>query len=132
MDKNNAWTLLVGRCCMALIFIVAGADKIGGYAGTQEYMQAMGVPGAILPLVLLTELGGGLAILFGFKTRPVAILLAGFSLVSGIIFHHDFADQVQAVMFMKNLAMAGGFLVLAAAGAGDNDLDECSRHQRNI
>lgn len=124
MGQTSAWALLIGRFLMALIFIVAGASKIGNYAGTQEYMQAMGVPGAVLPLVILTELGGGLAIFFGLKTRIVAILLAGFSVVSGVIFHHNFADQVQAIMFMKNLAMAGGFLVLAASGAGAISLDE--------
>lgn len=124
MGQTSAWALLIGRILMALIFVVAGAGKIGSYAGTQEYMQAMGVPGAVLPLVILTELGGGLAICLGLKTRLVAILLAGFSLVSGVIFHHNFADQVQAIMFMKNLAMAGGFLVLAASGAGAISLDE--------
>ena len=124
MGKTSAWALLIGRYLMALIFIVAGAGKIGSYGGTQEYMQAMGVPGAVLPLVILTELGGGLAICFGLKTKLVAILLAGFSVVSGVIFHHNFADQVQAIMFMKNLAMAGGFLVLAASGAGAISLDE--------
>ncbi|MBK9520756.1 MAG: DoxX family protein [Rhodocyclaceae bacterium] len=129
MGKTSAWALLIGRFLMALIFIVAGAGKIGSYGGTQEYMQAMGVPGAVLPLVILTELGGGLAICFGLKTKLVAILLAGFSVVSGVIFHHNFADQVQAIMFMKNLAMAGGFLVLAASGAGAISLDEKLRKQ---
>ena len=83
MGKTSAWALLIGRFLMALIFIVAGAGKIGSYGGTQEYMQAMGVPGAVLPLVILTELGGGLAICFGLKTKLVAILLAGFSQFCG-------------------------------------------------
>ena len=129
MGQTNAWALLIGRCFMALIFIVAGANKIGSYAGTQEYMQAMSVPGAVLPLVILTELGAGLAICLGLKTRPAAILLAAFSLISGVIFHHNFADQVQAIMFMKNLAMAGGFLILAATGPGSISLDK--KMQRN-
>ena len=120
----NRYTELAGRILMALIFISAGANKIIGYAGTQGYMDSMGVPGALLPLVIALELGGGLALIVGYQTRLVAILLAGFCVVSGALFHNNFANQMDMIMFMKNLAMAGGFLVLFANGPGDLSLDQ--------
>lgn len=123
MNKTNSWALAVGRLLMAVIFVAAGAGKIANFAGTQSYMQSMGIPGNLLPLVILTELGGGLAILLGYKVRLVSVLLAGFCLVSGAIFHHNFSDQTQTIMLMKNLAMAGGFLALFVSGAGSVSLD---------
>lgn len=110
----KASTQLAGRALMSAIFITAGIGKLGAYAGTQGYMESVGLPGALLPLVILLEIGGGLAILLGWKTRIAAFLLAGFSLLSALIFHNNFADQIQSIMFMKNLAMAGGFLFLVA------------------
>ncbi len=114
---------LAGRILMSIIFIVAGFNKIGGYQGTQGYMESMGVPGILLPLVILLELGGGLMLLVGFKTRIVAFLLAGFCLLSALIFHLDFSDSMQQIQFMKNLALAGGFLYITAWGAGAWSLD---------
>ena len=114
---------LVGRILIALIFIVAGWEKVAGYAGTQAYMESQGVPGAALPLVILLELGGGIAIIAGFMARIVAPLLAGFCILSALLFHLDFSDQTQMIMFMKNLAMAGGFLFLFASGAGPYSID---------
>jgi len=114
---------LLARLLLSQIFILAGISKITGFAGTQAYMDSMGVPGMLLPLVILLELGGGLAVLIGFQTRLVAVALAGFSIVAGAIFHSNFADQMQMILFMKNLAMAGGFLLLANAGAGAWSVD---------
>ena len=114
---------LAGRVLMSLIFIVAGFNKIGGYEGTQAYMEGMGVPGMLLPLVILTELGGGLLLLIGFKARLMAFLLAGFSLLSAVIFHSNFGDSMQSIQFMKNLAIAGGFLYIVAHGPGAWSLD---------
>ena len=119
---NNLATL-VGRIGLSLLFILAGLGKIAGYAGTQQYMEAMGVPGGLLPLVIALEVGGGLAILAGLFTRPVAIALAGFSIVSAALFHANIGDQMQFINFFKNLAIAGGFLALAASGAGAWSLD---------
>ena len=121
-DRFRAHTDLAGRVMLSILFIVAGYGKIGGYDGTAGYMESMGVPGALLPLVILTELGGGIAILLGLFTRPVAVALAGFSVISGLIFHGG-ADQMSQIMLMKNIAMAGGFLVLAANGAGAWSID---------
>ena len=106
---------LLGRILMSAIFIMAGFSKLGaGYAATQGYMASMGVPGSLLPLVIALEIGGGLAILLGWQTRLAAWLLAGFCIVAAVIFHANFSDQMQMILFMKNLAMAGGFLFLAS------------------
>jgi putative oxidoreductase len=86
-------------------------------------MEAMGVPGALLPLVIAAEIGGGLAILAGALTRWAALGLAVFSVASAFLFHFDLGDQGQFINFMKNIAIAGGFLVLAAHGAGKFSVD---------
>lgn len=122
-DRFRDPLVLLGRLLIATIFVGAGYSKIGGYEATQGYMAAMGVPGALLPLVIFAELGGGLAIVLGFLTRLAALGLAVFSIVSAVIFHGGSADQVQQIMFMKNLAMAGGFLFLIAHGGGRFSLD---------
>ena len=123
MKQLHPYFGLCGRVLMALMFVASGYGKIGGYEGTQGFMEAMGVPGMLLPLVIVLELGGGLAIMAGWQTRIIAILLAGFTLVSAFIFHLNFADQMQSILFMKNLSVAGGFLVLAAYGPGALALD---------
>jgi putative oxidoreductase len=105
---------------LAYIFIVEGAGKIAGYAGVAEYMQAHGVDGRLLPLVILTELGGGLLVLFGLKRRWAAIWRSGFCLLTALFFH---TSSDQAIELQKNVAMAGGFLTLAILGAGAWSLD---------
>jgi len=119
----NASLTLLGRFGLGLIFIISGWGKITGYAGTQQFMEAMGVPGAVLPLVILLELGGGLAIASGLFTRWVALGMAAFSVATAAVFHANFADPAQAISFWKNVSMAGGFLVLAAHGAGAYSID---------
>jgi putative oxidoreductase len=118
---------LAARILMSQIFIISGIGKITGYAGTQAYMAKMGVPGALLPLVILTELGGGLALLFGFQTKWVALALAGFSVLSALIFHLNFSDQMQMINLMKNLAMAGGLLMFVRYGAEAPSIDKARR-----
>jgi putative oxidoreductase len=86
-------------------------------------MESMGIPGMLLPIVIALEIGGGLAIAVGWQTRIAAFLLAGFSILSAIIFHANFADQMQAISFMKNLAMAGGLLFLVAGNTHAWSLD---------
>jgi len=125
------FTKLVARILMSVMFIVAGYSKIGAYAGTQEYMAAAGVPGFLLPLVILLELGGGLAILFGFFTRWAALAFAAFCLISAWMFHNVPGDQMQQIMFMKNVTMAGGFLILACAGAGRFSFDHAMAKTKN-
>lgn len=124
MSKLQDTGLLVARILMPILFIVAGYGKMGdAYAGTQQYMQLAGVPGVFLPLTILLEFGGGLAILFGFLTRTTALFIAGFTILTALIFHIDFSNNVNQLMFMKNLTIAGGFLVLAVAGPGGFSID---------
>ena len=124
MNTLGNLSVLTGRIGLSAIFILSGIAKLGpGYAATQGYMEAMGVSGALLPLVIFAEIAGGLAVLSGFLTRWAAIGLAVFSIASAFLFHYQFADQMQFVSFFKNIAMAGGFLVLAAQGAGAFSID---------
>ncbi|MEZ5790871.1 MAG: DoxX family protein [Nitratireductor sp.] len=111
--------------CSALIFILAGAMKFGGIEGTAGYIASVGLPAATLLawLAAIFELVAGIAILVGFQTRNVAYLLAAFCIFTGFVFHFQPADQIQFTMFLKNLAMAGGFLALAVAGAGSLSVD---------
>jgi putative oxidoreductase len=122
-STTTAATQFSGRVLMSVIFLSAGVSKIGAYAGTQAYMESMGVPGAMLPLVIALEVGAGLGLLLGWQTRISAFLLAGFSVLSALIFHADFGDHMQSILFMKNLAMAGGLLMLVANGAGSWSID---------
>jgi putative oxidoreductase len=117
------YLITIGRVLMAVMFIQAGISKIFGYAGAQGYMEAAGVPGALLPLVILLEAGGGLAVLLGLFTRWSALLLAGFCVLAALLFHLKPDDQMQMISFMKNITIAGGFLVLAGAGPGALALD---------
>ncbi len=123
MNKLQNYSAPVGRLLLAAIFIISGLGKITNYAGTQSYMEAMGVPGVMLPLVIILEVLGGIAIVIGYKARIVAFLMAGFSILSAILFHADFGDQTQLNMFLKNIAIAGGFLLIVAHGAGAYALD---------
>ncbi|SJM96130.1 DoxX family protein [Crenothrix polyspora] len=124
----NTVILVIARILMALVFVLAGLGKLGaGYATTQAYMASMGTPGMLLPLVIALEIGGGLALILGFFTRWAALALAGFSIVGALIFHHDFADQTQMIMFMKDFAMAGGLLLLFVYGAGSFSIDANKR-----
>lgn len=126
----NATASLLGRLGLSLIFITSGWGKIAGYAATQGYMEAMGVPGGLLPLVIALEVGGGLAILAGGFTRSFAAALAAFSLASAVLFHGNLGDGAQAIHFWKNVAMAGGFLMLVANGPGALSLDAAWSRRR--
>ncbi|MCA1953048.1 MAG: DoxX family protein [Hyphomicrobiales bacterium] len=115
--------LLAARLMLALMFVLSGYSKIGGYAGTQKYMEAFGVPGALLPLVIIVELIGGAMVMVGFQTRLAALALAGFTLAAALLFHFKLADQMQFLLFMKNISVTGGFLALAVAGPGAFSVD---------
>jgi putative oxidoreductase len=127
LNTIEKWIELVGRVLLAILFVTSGVGKIGAYSGTAAYMSGAGVPGALLPLVIVLEVLGAAAIMIGWQTRFVAALLAGFTLLSAAVFHNNFADQIQSVMFLKNLAIAGGFLLLVARGAGPLSLDRRTR-----
>lgn len=121
---------LVGRLLMALLFLPAGISKIAGFAGTVGYIASKGVP---LPevaaiIAIIVEVAGGIALILGFKTRWAALALAAFTLVATVMFHNYWtlpAEQqmMQQLMFMKNIAVVGGLLTLAAWGAGAWSMD---------
>ena len=118
---------LAGRIGLAAIFLIAGIGKIGGFDGTQGYMESQGVPGLLLPLVIVLEVGGGLALIVGWKTRWVALALAAFCVLAALLFHFDFGNQLQQILFLKNIAIAGGLLVLCHAGAGRFSIDKLGK-----
>ncbi len=107
---------LIGRILLSLIFIVAGAMKLGDIAGTEQYIQSVGLQSGLAIPTAIFELAAGILVLVGFLVRPMALLLAGFTVVTALFFHSDMNDPVQSAMFMKNLAIAGGFLCLFAYG----------------
>ena len=130
MDTRKDVAALVGRVLLALMFVWAGYGKITGYAGTAGWMASSGMPmvGLLLPLAILIELGGGIALIVGFKARWVALALAGFTLVASLIFHNFWAMTGDAVMtntlfFYKNVAVIGGMLMVFAFGPGRLSVD---------
>ena len=127
MNTIQSLSAPTGRVLLALIFVMSGLNKIGSFTGTQAYMESVGVPGILLPVVIAVEVLGGLAVMLGWHTRIAAFLLAGFSLLSAFLFHADLGDQMQMIMFMKNLGLAGGFLILVAQGAGAYSVDARAR-----
>jgi len=112
-----------GRLLLAAIFLMSGVGKTGAIEGTQQYMQAFGLPGVLIYPTIAFEVFVGAAFVVGWQTRAAALLLAGFSLLSALIFHTDFGNQMQMLMFLKNLAIAGGFLMAYRLGAGAYSLD---------
>jgi putative oxidoreductase len=112
-----------GRILLASLFLYEGVVKLRGYDLAVQYMAAYGVPGALLPLAIATELGGGALIVIGWQTRLAALALSGFCLVAAAIFHTKFSDTNQVLHFAKDIALAGAFLFVAGRGAGRFSLD---------
>ncbi len=131
MSPNASASLaLVGRILLGLIFVVSGFGKITGFDGTVAYIAAKGLPlpQLVAALAIVVELGGGLALVFGFHARWVGLLLAAFTVLAGIVFHNFWAapeaqKMMQQIHFMKNLSIAGGMLVLAVFGPGRLSVD---------
>ena len=107
-----------GRVLLSFIFVVGGFGKLMAPGATMGYIAAGGLPVPILALIvaIVIELGGGLALLVGYQTRLVALGLAIWTMITALIFHHDFADHAQVIQFQKNVAITGGMLYVAAAG----------------
>ena len=118
----------IARIFIAIIFLMSGLNKIGNYGNTAYWMEAVGVPSLFLPIVIALEIVGGLAIILGWKARIFSFLLAGFCMLSAIVFHSNFADQNEMINFMKNIAIAGGFLAITINGAGSLSLDNRSNN----
>jgi putative oxidoreductase len=113
---------LIARVMISYVFIIEGVGKIRGYADTVSYMESYGVDGRLLPLAIVTELGGALLVLVGLKTRWAALALSGFCVLAAILFHSDGSPE-QMLELQKDVAIAGGFLVLAAFGPGPWSVD---------
>jgi putative oxidoreductase len=123
LARLEAAAALLGRFLLAAIFLHEAYAKLTAYALSQAYMKAFGVPGELLPLAIAVELGCGLLILAGYQTRIAALLLAGFCIATALLFHTKLGDRNQLLHFEKDLAIAGGFLVLFAHGGGAWALD---------
>jgi putative oxidoreductase len=110
--------LLAGRCLLVFIFLHESVFLLGNYAGAAAYMQKSGVPALMLPAVIALQLGSGLLIVAGVMTRLSALAFAAFCMLTAILFHWQLADRNQVLHLLKDLAIAGGFLVLACSGPG--------------
>ncbi len=124
IDQITKYTDVPARILMGSIFVLAGMGKIGAYASTQQYMESFGLPGILLAPTIAFEICAGILIISGLATRYIALLLAGFSVASACIFHSEFSDKAQLVMFLKNIAITGGFLLLAKYGSPSFSLDK--------
>jgi putative oxidoreductase len=110
--------LLAGRCLLVFIFLHESVGLLGNYAAAATYMQKSGVPSLLLPAVIALQLGGGLLIVAGVMTRLSALSFAAFCVLTAVLFHWQLADRNQVLHLQKDLAIAGGFLVLACCGPG--------------
>ena len=115
--------LLVARILLSAMFILAGIGKLGDVQGFAGYVASGGLPGFLAWPVIVLEILGGLALLVGFQTQLAALALGLFSVATGVLYHFVPADQMQMTIFMKNLALAGGYLALALVGAGQWSAD---------
>lgn len=118
MSQSHALVSLIARVLLSAIFIMSGAGKIASYTQTAGYMASQGVPGELLPVVIAVEFLGGLGVLLGVLSRWSALAMAGFSIVAALLFHNNFADKMQLIAFMKDMAMAGGLLLITVNGPG--------------
>lgn len=114
---------LGGRFLLASIFLLSGLTKLTSYGATAAYMTATGVSAALLPIVIATEVLGSLAVIAGWHARIAAFLLAGFTLLAAALFHNDLGNQIQLIMFLKDVSITGALLMLVANGAGPLSLD---------
>lgn len=114
---------LAGRVLLSALFVIEAVDKLWDTGGALAYMAAHGLPAALLPPAIAVELGCGLAIMAGWRTRIAAFLLAGFCFLTALIFHADLAQRAQQIQLEKDLALAGALLILAAWGAGRFSID---------
>ena len=113
----------IGRIMIANIFLIDGINKISYYEGVAEWMFLKGVPEFLLPLVILLEIFGALAIILGWRVKLFSLLFFVFCILTAIIFHRDFSNNMDKISFMKNMSLAGGFLFLFLHGAGKFSLD---------
>ena len=118
MDKLHAYTPTVARLLLSALFILGGLGKLADVQGFGGYLAMGGLPAFLAWPAVLFEIAVGVAMILGFQTRIMALLAAGFCIVTALLYHNNFADQTQMVMFLKNLGLAGGFLLLTYTGPG--------------
>ena len=125
MNTSLSYAPTVGRFLLAAIFLISGVSKLMDPTGTMGYISAVGLPlpEAGYALAVILEIGGALLLIAGYQTRLVALALAAFTIVAAAFFHSDFADQNQFIHFLKNVAIVGGLLQVAAFGAGRWSVD---------
>ena len=114
---------LIGRILISALFLLNGIFKISNYDGTIGWMESFGMPGILLIPAIILEIAGPVLIIIGYKTKLAAGLLSLFCIATAFIFHNDFANQMQLTSFLKNIALAGGFLILFVNGAKGFSLD---------
>ena len=115
---------LLGRILISALFLLNGIFKINNYDGTIGWMESFGMPGILLIPAIILEIVGPVLVIIGYKTKLAAGLLSLFCIATAVIFHNDFADQIQFTSFLKNIALAGGFLILFVNGAKDFSVDK--------
>ena len=115
---------LIGRILISALFLLNGIFKINNYDGTIGWMESFGMPGILLIPAIILEIVGPVLVIIGYKTKLAAGLLSLFCIATAVIFHNDFADQIQFTSFLKNIALAGGFLILFVNGAKDFSVDK--------
>ena len=126
MEWLKGFGILIGRLLVVLIFLKSGAGKIDNFGGTAQYMASHGIApytNFFLVGAIFCELAGSITLILGYYARFGAMLLLIFLIPTTLIFHSNFGDQIQMIMFMKNVSMFGGLLVLLAVGAGRFSLD---------
>jgi putative oxidoreductase len=125
MEWLKSLATLVGRILLVLIFLNAGIGKIGNFEGTAQHMAQYGMPFTSFFLfgAIIFELVGSITVILGYLTRFGALLLIIFLIPTTLIFHTNFSDQIQIIMFMKNVSMFGGCLILLGMGPGRFSLD---------
>ena len=118
---------LLGRIFISLLFLINGYFKISNYEGTLEWMEGYNIPGILLTPTIILELAAPILVIIGYKTKISAFLLAAFCITTAIIFHTDFSSQTQITSFLKNIALAGGFLFIVVNGAKKYSFDSIKK-----
>ena len=132
MTSSQSFTTFFGRVLLSLIFVLSGVGKLADHTGTVGYISSVHAPMPELAywIAVIIEVGFGLALLIGFKARFAAFGLAVFTLAAAFLFHNNFSDQIQMIMFLKNITIIGGLLLVVAHGAGGFSID--NRNNKSI
>ena len=121
---------LIGRIFISLVFLLSGYNKIFNYDNTISWMEGFGIPGFLLWPAIVLEILLPIFIIIGYRTQISAIILAIFCLTTALIFHYDFANQMQTIAFLKNFGLAGGFLFIAVNGPKEWAIEKKKKYVR--